>query len=233
MDVETTNSEGWSRYGTAMYIDDRTGIPMSGKDLFEAVHSGDVSYVTQEMYMTAEPPAGEKSTKPIGDHIKYQRKYDVAGLKSYGHLGYPDRNNHLDQLHPWEESHGFDHYHSNAYLWWSNTPKNHTAEYSEYTTRPGDLDWTVNRTHVRLGATSQGPQVVRATMETFTPNVASLKYRINGKGDWQTLKLDGEGPHQVTEMQWKLDAGLNQLEVKPVTAFGTEGVVTRVEIERK
>lgn len=232
MDVETTNREGWNRYGTAMYIDDRTGVPMNGKDLYTAVHSGDVSYVTQEMYMTAPPPDGKTATEPIGDHVKYQRKYDLAGLKSFSHIGYPDRNNYLDQLDPWEKAHGFDHYHSNTYLWWSGPAKNHTAEYSGFTTRPGDLDWTVNRAHIRLNTTKDADQLA-AVIETFTPNLASFRYRLNGEGTWKTLDAPGKGAHRMAAMNWPLGEGVNVLEVKPITTLGTEGIVTRIEVQRQ
>lgn len=232
MDVETVNKEGWNRYGSAMYIDDRTGVPMSGKDLFNAVHSGNVSDITQELYMTTLPPDGKEATEPIGEHVKYARKYDAAGFKPFTHIGYPDRNNYLDQLDPWEKAHGFDHYHSNSYMWWSDKPAGHTVEYSGVTMRDGDLDWTVNRAHVRLGATGNTTNL-RTTIETFTPNIASINYRTGGKGEWKSLPIEGDGPHRVTSMNWALETGGNILEVQPVTTFGTKGIVTRVEVLRK
>ncbi len=65
------------------------------------------------------------------------------------------------------------------------------------------------------------PEGLKVDVLTNTPNFARFRYRIN-EGKW----TDGEPGI------WKLRKGKNTLEVKPVNAFGIEGVTSKIVLEQ-
>jgi len=104
-------------------------------------------------------------------------------------------------------------------------------EYSAQTNREGDLYWTVNQAAVTLTATEE-PDRLAVALDTVTPNLEGYLYRLDG-GEWQLLRGEGDEPHSRRAfIAWTLRPGLNTLEVKPRNAFGRDGIVSKVVVER-
>jgi len=222
MDVETVQPEGWDRYGTAIYLNKDTGKPLNGLEIHRALKDGTLDKITQVLSMS-----DDKAT-----FTPYERTYGPEQYGNFRHFAFPPRNNFLDQLDPWEVSHGVDHYHSNYYYWWSDTPVATRAEYSSYTCRERDLYWTINQAALTLTATNE-KNTLDVAVDTETPNFKEFRYSLNG-GGWQTLDGDGDGQTSRTaRLTWELRPGTNTLEIKPRSTFGMDGITTKVAVTAK
>jgi len=222
LDVEAVQQEGWDRYGTAIYLNTDTGKPLNGLELHRALKNNTLDKVTQVLSMS-----DDKITfKP------YERTYGPEEYGNFRYFCFPPRNDFLDQLEPWEVQHGVDHYHSNYYYWWSDGPVATRGEYSQYSSREGDLYWTLNQAALTLTATNEKNEL-DVQVDTETPNFKEFRYSLNGAG-WQTLEGDGDGQTSRTaHLTWSLRTGTNTLEIKPRSAFGMDGITTKVAIEVK
>jgi hypothetical protein len=221
IDVETVQPEGWDHYGTAIYVRKDTGAPMNGLELHRALKAGTLQNVTQILYMTD----ANKAYQPN------ERTYGPEQYGNFRHLAWPPRNNFLDQLDPWEVAHGVDHYHSNYYYWWSDSPVAARAEYSQFSCREGDPYWTLNQAAVTLTATGD-PSVLDVQVDTETPNFKEFRYRLNG-GGWRTLPGQGEGQtSRQGRFAWTLQPGDNTLEITPRNTFGMDGITTKVVVKK-
>lgn len=219
MDVETVQKEGWDRYGTALYVDKATGVPLNGIELHRAWQANTVDQITQLMSMT----------EPDGTFKPNERTYGKDEYSNFAVVAYPPRNNYLDQLEPWEVQHGVDYYHYNGYYWWSDGAMPDSAEYSVFSSRPGDILWTLNQAAMTLTADGDKLDV---QVETVTPNFAEFRYRLNG-GAWQSLPAPGEGPDRQARFAMALRPGANTLEITPRNAFGHDGIVSSVTIVKQ
>lgn len=222
MDVETVQKEGWERYGTAIYLNKDTGMPLNGLELHRALKDNALDKVTQVLAMS-----DDRAT-----FTSYERTYGPEEYGNFRHFAFPPRNNFLDQLEPWEVAHGVDHYHSNYYYWWSDAPVATRGEYSQYTCREGDLYWTLNQAALTLTATDD-KHTLDVAVDTETPNFKEFRYSLNG-GGWQVLDGDGDGQTSRTaRFTWELRPGVNTLEIMPRNTFGLDGITTKVVVEVK
>lgn len=222
MDVECVQKEGWDRYGTALYWDSRNDVPMSSLDLHRALMENRVQDIVQMFYMTDE----------AGQHKLYERRYGPEEYGNFRRFAYPPRNNYLDQLEPWEEFHGQDHYHADSHLWWQDTALAISPEFSWHTNREGDINWTVNVVHAILTATRE-PDTLHVTLDTVTPHLKEFQYRINGSA-MQSVKGEGNDPHsRRAYLSWKLQPGENRLLVRPMNTFGRPGVQSTIVVTRE
>jgi hypothetical protein len=220
MDVEAVQPEGWDRYGTAIYLRKDTGLPMNGLEIHRALKENTLQNVTQVLAMTDDK----------GTFQPNERTYGPEQYGNFRHFAFPPRNDFLDQLVPWEVQHGVDHYHSNYYYWWSDTPVASRAEYSQFSCREGDLYWTLNQAAVTLTATGERG-VLDVQVDTETPNFKEFRYSLNG-GGWQTLAGEGEGQSsRQGRFTWPLRPGANTLEIKPRNTFDMDGITTTVTIK--
>jgi hypothetical protein len=156
-----------------------------------------------------------------------------SGLGIFRGFCYPPRNNYLDQLDPWEEMHGENHYHSNAYLWWRTQPPfERDAQYSWKTDRVGDVNWTVHTPHLYLTASeSAGELTVLA--DTVTPNLKSFRFAASGR---DPVLVPGEGADPDSRRAlyvWKLTPGINTLSVTTLNRFEREGRAATVSVDWK
>jgi len=220
MDVEAVQTEGWDRYGTALYARKDNGLPLNGLEIHRALKMETLQNVTQVLYMT-------------DDQGKYQPNERTYGPEQYGnfrHFAFPPRNDFLDQPEPWEYQHGVDHYHSNYYYWWSDSPIATRGEYSQFSCREGDLYWTLNQAAVTLTATGERNEV-DVRVDTETPNFQEFRYRLNN-GDWKTLAGKGEGQtSRQGRFTWPLRPGVNTLQIKPRNVFGLDGIATTLAVK--
>ena len=229
MDVETTNSEGWNRYGTAHYVDAESGVPLNGWELNKRIVNGLASSIIQKLDMTND----------AGVYKTHDRQYDAAGLAFFRRVAWPLRNNYLDQLEPWEEFHGQDHYRSNAYIWASHDAAGNTPEYSRRTTREEDINWTVNQVRIRLYATDD-PNRVRTVSEVYQPNFAYLYYPTSvppsNDQPWMRVpttvaKEAGLAPSFISIVYGLRSAQQRYIVVRPSNTFGRPGVPSTVQFE--
>jgi len=222
MDVECVQKEGWDRYGTALYWDAKSKQPMSSLDLHRAVVGNSVQNIVQRFYLT---DGG-------GGYTLNERQYGPEEYGNFRRFAYPERNNYLDQLEPWEEYHGQDHYHADSHLWWKDSALEISPEFTWTTNREGDIDWTVNTVHFTLTAT-EDPSKLDVMLDTVTPNLKEFQYRI-GEGKGTSLKGEGDDPHsRRAQFTWNLNNGENRIEVRPVNLFGREGVVSSVVVVKQ
>lgn len=225
MDVEAVHPEGFTKFGTAHYVDAATRMPLDIIDLhreqFAAIRSGQ-ALVDSVIQMYAVDTDN-------GPHNLLEKKRSPKEISVFQLFAMPLRNNFLDQLEPWEAFHGEDNYHSDAYLWWQDAaPLGFQKEYSLQTDREADIRWTVNQAELSLTATDS-PKKLTVTINTFTPNFKKFIYRTDG-GAWQSLTTAKETDATQTKLDWVLKKGINILEVKPVNAFDREGMTSRVEV---
>jgi hypothetical protein len=217
MDVETVQPEGWHHHGTAMYRDQDTGRLMSATELYQARAEGRTDRITQLIHMTDER----------GEHHPHERVLTPEQYNNFRRFALVPRNNHLDQLEPWEEAHGENHYRSDAYLWWRDS----SPEYTGYTWRDGDWHWSVHQTRVSLTAAADAG-ALEVALDTVTPNFAAYEYRFDS-GPWQRLAGEGDDPHsRRAVLAWPLRPGENTLEVRAVNAFERVGAVSRAVVHR-
>jgi len=221
MDVECVQKEGWDRYGTALYWDTRRDEPMGSLDLHRAVAENSTQDIVQKMYMT----------DPDGQHRLYDRTYGAGEYRNFQRFAYPERNNYLDQLEPWEEFHGQDHYHANSHLWWKDGALEISPEYTWRTNRGGDINWTVNQAAITLTAT-EDPGKLAVTIDTVTPNLKGFIVRVDD-GKERLLRGEGRDPNsRRASFTWQLKAGVNRFEARPQNVFGRDGIVSKVVIEK-
>lgn len=226
MDVEAVHAEGFRKYGTAHYVDPGTRQPLAALDIHRRLHRAVAAKAATahdiiQVYSVdtaAGPHVASDVVRPVGD------------LMTYARFCVPPRNNFLDRLEPWEEYHGEDHYHSDMYLWWHGPgPGGVPPEYSRRTSRPGDINWTVNTVEMTLTATGR-PDELAVTLDTVTPNFKAFAYRFND-GPWRTTVGDGSHPDERTgTLSWKLVPGANTIEVLPRNAFDRDGVASRATV---
>lgn len=217
MDVETVQKLGWHDHGTAKYRDTDTGKLMTALDLHRARAEERTDRIQQLIHMTDD----------AGEHQPHEITLPYEQYKNFRRFALVTRNNHLDQLEPWEEAHGFDHYRSDAYLWWADS----SPEYTRFTHREGDWNWTVHQAQVRLTATEDAGTLA-VMLDTMTPNFAAYEYRFN-EGPWQRTAGEGDAPHsRRATLDWPLEPGVNTLEVRAVNAFDVAGTISRVVVER-
>jgi len=221
IDVECVQPEGWDRYGTAIYLDKRTGIPMGALELHRAWKNNDTNNVIQQFYLTDEK----------GEYHPNERVYGKEEYNNYAIYMYPPRNNHLDQQEPWEDAAGNDFLHSNGYYWWSDGPYPDCAEWSHFTCREGDMNMTFDQAAVTLTATGSPAKLVVA-VETVSPNFKEFRYRLNG-GAWKPLpgtREDAISAH--ASFAWSLIPGANTLEIMSRNAFDMDGIPTTIMVIR-
>lgn len=226
MDVESVQREGWNTHGTAHYVDVATRTPQSVLELHRALHRA----MGKEAETVADIVQVFTTDDEQGAPVPADKIRSPKELGIFRRFAYPPRNNFLDQLEPWEEFHGQDHYHSDIYRWWyGDTPVARERHYTLQVTREDDLFWTINQAALTLTATAK-PREVTVGVKTVTPNFAALLYRIND-GAWEELEGDGDDPDERTaSFLWRLAPGTNRLEVKPRNAFGKDGIVSSVEV---
>ena len=235
MDVEAVHPEGFRRYGTAHYLDAKTQEPLDLLTLHRAVHrtlaadaaARDAATASGAELPPAAPVAGVTQAYDVdtdaGPHTRQLLPRTAKELRIFERFALVPRNNHLDQLTPWEEFHGQDHYHSNQYWWWyGDTPQGREIQYPIQVTREADLFWSVNEVALSLTATGK-PDAVVATLVTFTPNFARFEVRVDG-GEWQPVPGQAVDPDdQWALFPWALRPGDNRLEVRAVNRFARPG----------
>ena len=217
MDVEAVNADALTAHGTCLYRDNNTGEPLCAVDLHRSGVDGANADVQQQVYMMEG-----------GVHTLTERT-GPANMSIFNYFAYVNRNNHIDQLEPWEEYHGFDHYHSDAYRWWADGAVPLRIEYSQHTNRAADLNPSLNQAELTLTATG-APDELTVLMQTFTPNFDMFEYRLNG-GAWLELAGLGSDPHdQYATLNWLLDDGINTIEVRSRNLYGHRGAISAIEI---
>ena len=230
MDVEAIYPPlQFDRYATAHYVNATTREPLSILDVSRAYHRA----------LNAGAPTLSDVVQVYtydnddGQAVPHDTIRPTSELHTYGRVGYPPRNDHLDRLEPWEEYHGQDHYHSNGYLWWRGQgPHAQSPQYSWTSDRVGDFEWTLDRVALGLTAGRKSDQLT-VTAQTLTPNFDTFRYRIDG-GKWRSLSGKSNDPDlQWAELDWRLHDGANVLEIRSTNRFSREGAVSRVEVRRE
>ena len=216
MDVEAINGGDLNKYATGMFLDKDTRVPLDAVELHRAVVEGTTANVTQQVYMM------------VGGTFKMvERAAQDMGVFSY--FAYVNRNNHIDQLQPWEEYHGEDYYHSDQYQWWTDTATPLCAEYSGYTNRDEDFNPTLDQAQLTLTATAD-PSKLSVLVQTFTPNFDVFEYRLDG-GAWTELGgLGSDSADQYAALTWLLHVDANMLEVRTRNLWGLYGPASTVQL---
>lgn len=91
-----------------------------------------------------------------------------------------------------------------------------------FTSRPVNLYWTINTTHIGLAARPR-EDTLRVRLTSVTPGFMHYQVRMD-EGVWGT---------QAERFAWQLHPGVNTLEVKAVNICGVEGPVSRLSISSR
>ncbi len=135
----------------------------------------------------------------------------------------PLRSNYLESPAPHEPGHGTTGFKYDGSLRWLHPRKQPLPWFSFYTSRPGDIGFTVNTVNIHL-ARSRETGALRVLLETDAPHPARCEARFAG-GEWTEVKPG---------FAWKLSPGKNVLEVRTVSTFEVPGRPARaVVIVRK
>jgi len=181
------------------------GVPLNALEILEAVNRGDI---------------GKLETHKLPQDTIGQMDAGIARL--FCRFGMPLRNTHLAQAEPAELEHGYQQYHWDGYLWWSQDVAPPYAEYSLQTTRPEDFYWGVNQTRIYLQAQEQS-DALQVDLETVTPNFARYLVKFD----------DGAWEERQAPLQWPLHPGENNLTVRSVNAFGRQGRIARAQVLKR
>ena len=222
MDVETTNGEGWNRHGSAHYVDADTGEPLSALELHLRIREGKASSIVQKLAMTND----------AGVHETFDRTYKAEDLGFMTRFAYPLRNNYLDQLEPWEEFHGQDHYRCSAYLWWANDLAGNTPEYPVQTTRPADIVWTTNGLRARVYASGEPGRVI-VKLEHDMPNYLASRVQSDQPREADGKKpLDSLAPVDKLFLPAIAPGKTHTYTITPINRFHITGRTTTLKLSR-
>ncbi len=230
MDVESVQPEGFRLHGTAFYRQAATREPLGVLELHQAVlraQKNGESNVADVLQIYAMDTTNGPFT------VTEAVRGPDSGLAIFKSFCLTARNNYLDQLDPWEEMHGENHYHSDAYLWWRTQPPfERDAQYSWKTARAGDINWTVHTPHLILTA-SETPGLITVTADTVTPNLQLFRFAASGR-DPALLPGEGTDPDSRRAVYtWRLEPGANTLSVTTLNRFEREGRAATVSVEWK
>jgi hypothetical protein len=132
------------------------------------------------------------------------------------------RNNFFDSPSPVENAHGRSSFKFDGYLRWQHAHKKPLPWFSLYTSRPGDINFTVNTVNIHL-ARSKTDFLIKVLVETDGTVAARLEARINGSA-WQPVK---------PAFDWKMKGSTGALEVRSVNAFGIPGPTASASCDLK
>ena len=215
---------------------ERNAVPQSALELQLAARSGKSADLTVCFTPPAlmeklgplcrpAPPTKKAEARPDTIPAADLPKYPVCGLANYRRYAFPARNNYLASLLPGEAYQGWSEYFYDGYCWVGDTPDRpeRSPEYSRHLSpdRPQDIDWSLNWTRVHLETTSKAG-VLRARLETRTPNLLRLEVRRGADAAWMPTPA---------EFVWKPAPGRNVLTLRGVNKFDRAGPEERVEVE--
>ena len=178
------------------------GMPLNALEVHQAVNRGD----TEKLKAHKLP---QDTIEPMDTNI----------ARLFSRFGIPLRNNHLTQAEPAELEQGYQQYHWDGYLWWSEDPDPPYAEYSLQTTRPADFYWGVNQTRLYLQAKGRS-DTLQVDLETVTPNFSHYLVKIDDRA-WE---------ERMSPLEWPLHQGENILAVRSVNVFDRQGRIARARV---
>jgi hypothetical protein len=156
----------------------------------------------------------------------------------------PLRNNFVDHREPEEPEHGEGYFKFLGHLYWKSrgTPDIRWTDF--FTTRQGDINWTLNQAELypRLAAGQDG--VIDLMIDTVTPNFAGYEVRLDD-GNWvawpgskgsapsalnKAVSFPGKPTGNCASFAWKLHPGVNTVEVRPFNTAGLRGISSRMAL---
>lgn len=147
-------------------------------------------------------------------------KLESTYFKNFRRFAIPLRNNFLGNPEPGEPEQGMSEYYCDMYLWWEEKPEPvESPEYGKTSSRKNDFYWTLNQTFIDLVSLDDSSLTV--SLYNNVPCFFHYFVSINS-GRWQ------KSPSQFI---WKLENGINTLDVKSVNSFGLECRVSRVVLK--
>ena len=185
---------------------------LSCVDILKAVNEGNISRIK-----LVTPTLWKKTWR--GDQAQEAQLTDPKNWAA--RTGIPTRNNYLESWLPGELQHGFSQYSYNGYLWWKKTLIPEYEEYTYHTSHYRDMYWTINQVEVFLYE-SDSPNDLNVVLDTVTPNLDKLMLRIDG-GEWVETK---------PAFSWKINNGLNRIEVKPVNKWRLDGIISEITVTK-
>lgn len=186
----------------------RDGVPLSALDLHMAIRR----QAWQDILLVKGPSSrGLKVTDlktMVGDY-----KFFAVDLRN-DHLS---RSQHIwvrDGSLDWSDRYDY-------YAIWSTVPILTDPGYNQpkYSETIDDFYWSVNRTHMVL-TTGMAPREISAQLTSYTPNFQTFMMK---QGDAEWTRTAGM-------FTWRLQAGINTVEVKAVNVFGVEGAPVRARV---
>jgi hypothetical protein len=221
---------------------ERGGLPLSARELHLLYRSGKTEGVRvcftparlmEKIASLCRPEPAAKSkrlARPDAIPLAELKKYPVCQLDNYRRYAFPARNNFLTTLYPGELEHGFSNYFYDGYCWVGDSADDPriSPEYSRHLSpeRRQDIDWDLNWVRLHLSETNRAGEV-QVDVETGMPNLARLeKSTSEGAKEKQPI-------WQATEARfvWKLNPGVNVLDVRGVNQWQREGRTRRVRLE--
>jgi hypothetical protein len=146
----------------------------------------------------------------------------------WGCLHWMPRNNFYAHRYPEPLAQGRCAWCWEGYWSWSDAQTPPQPNYTRYTSRRADIEWTINRVRWALAAASEPgaaagaePGTVEVLLATVTPDFDTFLASADG-GQWQPC---GE------KFAWRLHSGRNRLEMRTRTRAGILGLPSAVEVK--
>jgi hypothetical protein len=201
----------------------RRWIYVDGNTAWYAVdYSGTVPLSLWELRQRQLAALAGEDYRPIKIILLAETKYEWIDLKqkpAFVELRLIPRSNFLQQRDPLPLNQGMRGWFWPGHYVWSDDKEPARLLYSNFVTKRGDFEWTLNQAQLSLEATDT-PGVVRVHVDTETPGFAAFVASTNKKPLVQAKNT----------FHWQLKQGENTFEVTPRNVAGRTGVTSSMTV---
>ena len=111
-----------------------------------------------------------------------------------------------------------------ATLFWKVEYQPPVFHFKQETNQIADFYWTLNQTEIWAKNEKRTDGKIALAFNTFTPNFRNFEILING-----FKKIKSTDPF----FEWKIQPGVNRLQVRSVNQYGMPGIESWVEVKKQ
>ena len=150
------------------------------------------------------------STFNIQDMIRYHTYIQIMDMRNDW------MTNHYFRGHPMRSD--------QATLFWKDENQPPVFHFKQETNQIADFYWTLNQTEIWAKNEKRTDGKIALAFNTFTPNFRNFEILING-----FKKIKSTDPF----FEWKIQPGVNRLQVRSVNQYGMPGIESWVEVKKQ
>lgn len=213
---------------------ERDGIPMNLLEVHNELYSKDSTSI--KIIQGSEKSGDEEVGKKIkfSDIIALGNKYkENEGLFIPSIFDIQDMIRYhtyiqiMDMRNDWMTNHYFRGHpmrSDGGTLFWKDENLPRVFHFKQETNRIEDFYWALNQTEIWAKNEKRTDGKIELAFNTFTPNFRNFEIMING-----SKKIESTDPF----FEWKLQPGLNRLQVRSVNQYGIPGIESWIEIKKQ